>query len=268
MFQSFQKVLKEHVDNIYMVGRLARYETKSQYSNHYLGIVWEFLNPLFQIAVYWFVFGIGLRSGNDVDGVPFLPWMIVGISLWFFVSKAFVQGSNSIYARLNLVSKMNFPMSIIPSYVMLTFFIEHAFILLIIGVVLIGYDIPFSIYILQLPYYLVATFLLSYAFALLFSTFSTLARDFQSLLQSMVRMLFYVTPILWPLTTMPEVIRPILQLNPINYVIEGYRNTFFYHHWFWEHPGYMLYFWSFVAIILLIAAALHVKFRDSFTDYL
>lgn len=263
------KVIKEHLENLYMIGRLARYETKAQYSTHILGVLWELLNPLFQIATYWFVFGLGLRGGRPVDGqIDYLPWLVAGLALWFFISKSIVQGGNSIYARINLISQMNFPISIIPSFVIVTFLTEHMFMLVIVGFIMVSYDIPFTIHLIQLPYYLFATFCFSYSVALLFSTFSSIARDFQTLLQSAIRMLLYLSPILWSINSMPEYLQPFLKLNPLTYLINGYRDSLFFETWFWEHPQLTIYFWTFTLSIYFIASILHVKFRDSFADYL
>lgn len=266
---AFLKVINEHFQNFYMIGRLSRYETKAQYSTHVLGLLWEILNPLFQITTYWLVFGLGLRAGRPVDGgIDFLPWLVAGLSLWFFISKAIVQGGNSIYSRITLVSQMNFPMSIIPSFVIITFLTEHLFMLAIVFIIMIAYDLPFHMQLLQIPYYLLAAYCLSYSIALLFSTFSSIARDFQTLLQSVIRMFLYLSPILWSINSMPEYLRPYLYLNPFAYLIEGYRDALFYQTWFWERPELTLYFWGLTFTTYFVASNLHVKFRDSFADYL
>ena len=131
-------VLKEQINNFYLVRRLSAYEMKSANSNNYLGILWEIINPMIQIAIYWFVFGFGIFNREDVDDHPFLPWLMAGIVVWFFVNPATTQTSKSIYSRLNMVSKMNFPMSVIPSYVIFAKLYQH-FMLLTVIVVLLAF---------------------------------------------------------------------------------------------------------------------------------
>ena len=66
---------------------MAQFQIKISNHNNYLGIAWELLNPALQIMVYWLVFGLGIRSNNPIDGVPFVLWLLVGISMWFLSIK-------------------------------------------------------------------------------------------------------------------------------------------------------------------------------------
>ena len=58
-----------------------------------------------QIAVYWFVFGLGMRSNTPQDGVPFIYWLLVGISMWFFVNQGVLEGTKAIASKYNQVAK-------------------------------------------------------------------------------------------------------------------------------------------------------------------
>ncbi|MDI6535321.1 teichoic acid ABC transporter permease, partial [Bacillus mycoides] len=75
------------------------------------------MNPLIQMSIYCFVFVLGIRWGQGVNGVTFVYWLSAGLVVWFFIIPAMMQDSKSIYTRLNMVSKMCFPMSVIPSFV-------------------------------------------------------------------------------------------------------------------------------------------------------
>src|SRR5699024_4724779 len=111
-------VIKEQIDHFYLIRRLSLYELKSKNKSNYLGMAWELINPLIQILIYWFVFGT-IRQRNDIDlapgmeSVPFLYWLIAAFILWTFFFQSTIQGSKSIFSRLKLLSKMNFPMSVI-----------------------------------------------------------------------------------------------------------------------------------------------------------
>jgi teichoic acid transport system permease protein len=80
---------------------------------------------LIQIAIYWFVFGVGIRARSHVDGVLYIEWMLAGIVVWFFVYQGTLQASKSIYTRVGMIAKMSFPMSAIPSFVIMTKFYQH-----------------------------------------------------------------------------------------------------------------------------------------------
>lgn len=113
-----------------------------------------------------------------------------------------------------------------------------------------------------------ATVMLVFSFSLITSTLSTIVRDVQLVVQSLMRMLLYLTPILWTPEKLPLALQKIMQLNPLCYIVEGYRNAFLGTGWFYEDIKHALYFWGIVFVMLLIGTAIHVKFRKHFVDYL
>lgn len=269
-------VLKEQIDNFYLIGRLSAYELKSKNKNNYLGVAWEILNPTIQILIYWFVFGtivnradVTLTTGADV---PFIAWLMGGFILWNFFYQSTIQGSKSIYTRLAMLSKMNFPMSVIPNFVIFAQFYVHMAMLLIVIIILQFFGYYINIYYLQLIYFLFCTFCLTFSISLITSTLSTIIRDVHMLLNASLRMFLYMTPILWPierfLDTYPTLVM-ILKLNPLYYLIEGYRSALFGIDWYFiTNWQYTLYFWALTFALFLFGSKLHMKFRRHFIDYL
>ncbi len=80
-------LFKEQFKNMGIIFRISRYEDMANYQSHYLGLVWEYLYPLIQIGIYWIVFGVGLKHGQS-NGVDYLPWMVIGITPWFYMNRA------------------------------------------------------------------------------------------------------------------------------------------------------------------------------------
>ena len=262
------KILKEQVAHFPLILRLAIYEIKGKYQMHYLGALWQFLSPLLQVCVYWFIFGVGIRNGEPVGDTPFFIWLLIGLIPWFFISPSIVQGSNSIYNKINLVSKMKFPVSILPSITIISNTFNFIIMLIVLGIVIFLYDINLGIYLVQLPYYFLCLFSLLYAITILCSTISAIIRDFQLMLQSMMRMFFFLTPILWTVDNFPEKYQTIIKLNPFGYIIEGFRDAILSQGWFFEDWRYMFYFWSFTLLILFLGSILHESFKKKFIDYL
>lgn len=272
--KSVIKVLKEQIDYFYLIRRLSIYEIKSSNKNNYLGLAWELINPSIQLLIYWFVFStIRNRDPIEVAGqdVPFFSWLIAAFFLWTFCSQSIIQGSKSIYSRLRMLSKMNFPMSIIPSFVIFSKLYMH-FVLLGISIIILNFMGYYaSIYYLQFIYYIVAAYCLMFSLSLITSTISTLIRDVHMLLNSVLRMLFYVSGVLWPITLLEDfpLLMKIMTLNPLYYLFEGYRAAFFGVEWhFITNWKYTILFWSIVVILLAIGSSLHMKFRKHFIDYL
>ncbi|WP_338470692.1 ABC transporter permease [Niallia sp. XMNu-256] len=270
-------VLKEQINHFYLVRRLSAYEMKSANRNNYLGILWEIINPMIQISIYWFVFGFGIFSSTgraDVtlhgEQIPYFPWMLSGMVVWFFINQAITQGSKSVYTRIRMLSKMSFPMSVIPTYVIFAKLYQHLMLLAVVLVIFQFLGYPINIYYLQLIYFIISTVIFLVVFSLITSTLSTIVRDFQMIIQSLVRVLIYLTPFLWPPYQIePTIIHTIMKLNPFYYLAEGYRASILGISWYpIEHWEYTLYFWGITLVLLLIGSVLHVKFRDRFVDFL
>jgi len=267
-------VLKEQVEHFYLIRRLSLYELKSKNKNNYLGIAWELINPSIQIAIYWFVFGtIRSRAPIEMSGIeiPFFSWLLAGFFLWIFFYQSTIEGSRSIYTRLRMLSKMNFPMSVIPNFVIFSKFYIHLVMLLISIVILQFTGFFVNIYYLQLVYFIIATFCLIYSISLITSTLSTIIRDVHMFLNATLRMLLYLSGVLWPITLLADFPRlmNLMKLNPLLYLIEGYRAALFGTEWYFvTHWQYSLYFWGLVLVLFLFGSTLHVKFRRHFIDYL
>ncbi|MEF2292947.1 ABC transporter permease [Virgibacillus dokdonensis] len=274
MFKEVWKVLKEQYEYRDLIFRMALFENKGMYQIHYLGSLWQFLSPAIQVAIYWFVFGT-IREGAPVDGTPFFLWLIIGLIPWFFISPSIIQGSNSVYQKVGLVSKMNFPVSLLPTIRILSNSFQFFIMMTILFVIVFSYGVEPTLYMFQIIYYLICLFVFLFSFSLLSSTISTLIRDYQTALQSLMRMLLYLSPILWNTSKitsfLPEkgpFIESILKLNPLFYILEGFRDSILGRAWFFEDLVYMGYFWSLILCLLYFGAKIHIKFRRNFMDYL
>ena len=267
-------IIKEQFKHFYLIRRLSLYELKSQNRNNYLGMGWEIINPSIQILIYWFVFGtLRNREPIDVAGheIPFFIWLLAGFFLWIFCYQSIIQGSKSIYSRLRMLSKMNFPLSVIPNFVIFSKLYIHIVMLIISIVILQLSGFFISIYYIQLLYYIFSTLCLLFAISLITSTLSTIIRDVHMFLNSTLRMLLYLSGVLWPITILKDfpIIMKIMMLNPLYYLIEGYRAALFGVEWhFVTHWQYTIYFWVLVVVLFMFGSVLHVKFRRHFIDYL
>ncbi|MFD1363686.1 ABC transporter permease [Lentibacillus salinarum] len=267
-------VIREQIQHFYLIRRLSLYELKSHNRNNYLGMAWEVINPAIQVVIYWFVFStLRERDPVYVGGVevPFFAWLLAAFFLWIFFYQSTIQGSKSIYTRLRMLSKMNFPMSVIPNFVIFSKFYVHLFMLGVIIVIFQFAGYFLNIYYLQLVYFIFASFCLFFAISLITSTLSTIIRDVHMLLNSTLRMMLYLSGVLWPLSMLSEfnTLMNLMKLNPLYYLIEGYRYALFGVDWYFiTHWEYTLFFWGLVIVLFLLGAKIHVKFRRHFIDFL
>lgn len=266
-------VLKEQFQNLGIIRRISKYEEKATYQSHYLGLIWQFLNPAIQIGIYYLVFGLGMRQRSSVDGVPYIIWMLIGITAWFFISGSILGASNSIYKQVGMVSKMKFPVSILPSVNIASNFVSYRAMMGLLVIAMYFGGVTPTIYWLQYIYYFICMIVFLFAFGILNATISVLIRDYHIMLQSVLRLLFYLSGAIWNISTMADfkgkdLIVRILELNPIYYVIEGFRDSFLSRQWFWEKGSNALFFWFVVVFLLMIGSHLHMKFRARFVDFI
>lgn len=264
------KYLKEQILNLQVIVRISQYTDKDNYQSHYLGMAWRILNPAIQIGVYYLIFGVFLKRSTVDIGLPYLPWMFIGMTVWFFCNGTIIASSRSISSQVALVSKMNFPISIMPTITLASQTISF-FVMGIISVIIVISDgFKPTIYWLQLIYYLFAMAMLLLALGIFNATVTTLVRDYQYILQSLMRLLMYVSGTMLDMahfTAIPGFIRQALELNPFYYLIEGFRDTLFSRAWFWEKAPFAIFFWSFTILVLIIGSHIHMKFRDQFADF-
>lgn len=261
----------EQFKNHKLILKLALYNMKSEYANHYLGIFWNIVQPLLQLVVYYLVFGLGLRGGGDklVDGTPFILHLITGLFPWLFISQGINSGASAILSNKGLLSKMKFPPSVFLSISITKNIFNLIFTTLIIFIIsLSNHLVPWWHYI-YFFYFLISSIILIYSISLITSTLTLIIRDTKNLLQNIIRMLFFMTPIFWSIEEAHGILRKIVSLNPFSYLIEYYRLSFvhnnvpFYGNWI-DH----LYFWIFTLLILEIGTIIHYHFKSKLLDYI
>lgn len=266
MWNNVKIVVSENLENRYRLLRLANYELQKQNNETVFGFLWNFLNPALQIFVYWFVFAIGLKSSPPQGDYPYIIWMIVGIIPWLYISTAMMSTMTSILAYGAVLKRMRFPMAIVPVKSVLSAFIGHVWsMLVVVGVILLsGYQI--SSYFLQTLYYAFCSVVLLIGYSLLTSAVNVVFRDFQKLMTSVIRLLFYLTPVVWVQDRLPGHLVFILKLNPFAYIIDGYRDSLLYGRnlmWHWKQG---CYFWTITVLLFVVGCNIHMKFRKKFID--
>lgn len=240
---------------------------KARFSSSFLGTVWAVVQPLTNILVFWFVFQVGLRNG-DVDGRPFIVWYIPAYLIWTFFSDSFSASSNSIREYSYLVKKVNFPVFIIPIVKVLSSLFVHVFFLFFIILINACYKIYPTIYYVQVFYYLFCTMVLLVGLSWLFSALGAIIPDIINIVNVVLQIGFWATPIIWNPNNLSPTVGMILKVNPLYYICQGYRDTFIYGRWFWEDIGLAIYFWFFTLLILVLGIYTFRNLQPRYADVL
>lgn len=246
---------------------LIKNDFKQEYLGSLLGIAWAFIQPTFTILIFWFVFQVGFKA-QPVGEVPFILWLVAGMIPWFFFSESLSKATNSIIANSYLVKKIVFNISVLPIIKIVSAFSVHLFFLCVMMIMFFIYGYSLDIYYIQIVYYLIALVALSYSISLITSTLVVFTRDIGQLVMMTLQFGFWLTPIFWNLQMVPEKYHFLIQLNPLVYIIEGYRDALINKVWFWEHITMSFYFWGIVIIIYLYGKYLFKKLRPFFADVL
>ena len=263
------KILKEHFQYRRQILKLAKADLVKTYRGSALGWSWAVIKPAVRIFVYWFAFAIGLRAQSTVAGYPFFLWLIAGVVPWFYMGDMITLGTSCIRRYSYLVNKMKFPVSTIPTFVSLSnFFICIILIVIVIAIFwIMGY--PPDIYLLQLPFYLLLTFIFFTLWSLFASFIGAMSKDFVNLVKSFVMAIFWLSGILWDADAVTILwLRRFLMLNPVTFLVTGFRNCFINKVWFWEQPKRLIYFAILTGILLILAIWSHRKLRKDISDVL
>ena len=199
-------------------------EIRSKYKNSFLGVVWSFLNPLLQIVVYAIIFSLILKNNQKHYAI----FLCAGIIPWTFFSIAINKSAFTIIENGNIIKKVYFPREIIPISVVtaetINFLIST---LIILGFVIIG-GIGISKYILFYPIVLVTQYLIIMAISFVVSSICVYFRDLQHFIGIILQLLFYAAPIVYSQDVIPAEYQWILKYNPMTYIINAYRDIFYY----------------------------------------
>lgn len=265
MFKSAREVVRENVTNIYRTFSISRYELLADMRDSKLGIFWNFANPAISVFTYWFLFGYVMQR-KSVDDISYIIWMLGGMVVWFFINPCITDGCNAIHSKSDVISRMKFPISILPLSVVFKKLFNHFCIMcIVIPVFLVQGYFP-TVHWLGLIYYLLCAILFAFSLSLTTSVLNMLARDTRKLIVSCMRLLFYFTPILWNVDLLPEWMQKVVSCNPIYYIVQGYRDCFFYHRGFGAYTWSMGWFWGITLVLFFAGSYLMCRFKTKFVD--
>lgn len=263
----FTAFINELFSRRQLILEMTKRDFKSKYLGSYLGMLWAFVHPTVYILILWFVFGFVFKS-QPVNGVPYVIWLMTGIIPWFFFSDALTAATGSILENSFLVKKVAFSIGILPLVKLLSTLVIHLFFLAIILAMFLLSSSTFSLHALQIPYYLFSAFILLTGLAWLFSALIIFLRDVGQLVAMALQFLFWGTPIIWSMKLLPAHYQPIIKLNPVVYIVEGYRDSLINRVWFWEHGPQTIIFWGITCTILILGAVVFRRLRPHFADVL
>ena len=250
-----------------MIWAMTIQEIQRRYAGTLAGFVWSVINPLMMILIYWFVFSVGFRVKPSGD-IPFIVIFCCGFIPWIMFSESLMNSTHSIKANVHLVKKMVFPTEILPVVNLMASLITHSFMLIMLIVLLLLNNITLSFYNFQFIYYFLALSVFTLGLSWFFSAVNVFYSDIGQALSVILNMWFWLTPIVWITDIIPQKYQLIIKLNPMYYIVDGYRASFAYHNPFWYNYKLGIYFWVICLLTLIIGGLIFRKLKPEFADIL
>ena len=269
MIETFKLIIEEHKAFSKQIGMLAKSDLIKTYRGAALGLAWALAKPLITLFVFWFGFTVGLRHGKPINGYPYFLWLLAGFLPWFFMRDMIQGGADCIRRYSHLVTKIKFPISIIPTFTCLSHLVVHLVLCAITLVVFFLWGCKPDLYMLQIPFYMFLMFAFFEVWALFAGMMSAMSKDFLNLVKSFVQALFWLSGVIYDVNGIVNpVIRTILKFNPVTVISSGYRKALIYKVWFWEDKIELLGYATTFTVMLLLAVWSYKRLRKEIPDVL
>jgi ABC-type polysaccharide/polyol phosphate export permease len=243
---------------------LTKRDFKVKYSANIFGFSWAVLEPLAMMVILWFVFTY-LQSGKSTT-VPYSLFLLSGIIAYDLFNKTINSTVKSIKSYSFLIQKVNFRIAIIPIVKILSEIFIHLIVLLIVIIIILFSRVAPSFYWLQILYYLIATTVLLIGISWTTSSIALFFPDISYIITITMRLAFFFTPIFWDAGNITGRFTFLIRLNPLYYIVNGYRDSLLFHIGFWEKPAETLQFWIITLVFLIIGVIVFKRLRPHFAD--
>lgn len=239
----------------------------SFYKQTILGPVWFFLQPMFTALTFTVIFGV--IAEISTDELPRVPFYLCGVILWNYFSETLTKTSDTFAANANIFGKVYFPRLIVPLSIVASNLLKLAVQFLLFTIVWGYYYLTTNKLhpngcILLTPFLILLMGFLGLALGIIISSLTTKYRDLKFLVTFGVQLMMYASPIVYPLSTVPEKYRWILVLNPVTSVIETFKYAFLGSGIF--NPWHLCYSVFFTVLLLLLGIVVFTKVEKSFMD--
>lgn len=243
-----------------------------------LGWVWVFAQPAMYIICFWFALYAGVKAARitGMGGGEYMLWLSSGIIPWFFLQRMLGTGSDVFRGYSYLVTKLKFPVILIPVFVELSGMMLH---LMLLACLLVGYFVaggPPDIYLLQLPLIVVLMYVFSLGWSLMVSPLSAISKDVKNFVNALSTPIFWLSGVLFDVSSINSTaVQTVMLFNPVTFFVSSYRkilrvpsSVLGAREWIWADP---VFFWCGIGVILLtvvVGLAIYSKLRKDIPDVL
>lgn len=262
------ELIKENLDNRCQMWELAKSHQKKKFHGSDMGMLWAFAKPTMYIVVFYGAISIGFKGSKNIDGIicPYFVWLTVGMIAFFYVRDMIINGANCFKKYAPFIAKAKYPVATLPTTVAMAYLLIHLGMLALGVVVCLIFGVLPSMYWLQLPFYMALMVIMVVFWSIGSGILSVIYRDFYNFLQVVNQAVFWLSAILFDVNGLGPHGQMVFMFNPITYIVEGYRNCFCRHVWFWEEPMKLVCFMLVLVIMMSVAIVLYKKVAKMLPD--
>ena len=261
-------LVKSLIKNKDLILYLTKNDFKKKFAGSTLGVFWAFAQPMVTVLLYWFVF-THIRDGSN-DAYPYILFLLGGLVPWFYFSESIVSATNCFMEYSYLVKKVVFDIEVLPVIKLLSGLITHVFFMAITLLLMLILGVMPTFNSIGFIYYTFCLFMFLFGLTYLTSSINVFLPDLGQFISTILQALMWLTPILWNYETTFTTFsfRIIFKLNPLFYIVQGYRAVLFEGQNIFYNPKLMIYFWVFTIALLVVGNIVFKKLRPHFSDVL
>jgi lipopolysaccharide transport system permease protein len=244
----------------FLIWQLVLRDIRARYRGSFFGFLWTFMNPLIQMLIYTLVFSFYMRINME----KYPAFLFCGLIPWTWVSSSVERGMHSIVHSGSLVTKAMLPPHVLPTTMNLSNFVNFIFTLPLLILFLLLFKVYPGLTIFFIVILFVIQFIMLQGVSLIVATLTVYFRDLLHVIPNLLLFIFFGTPIIYPLSMVPEKFRIFVLLNPFTPLIASYQNSLFF-----KNPPplfYLLYSALWAIFLFILGVYLFEKFRDELPE--
>lgn len=200
---------------------LVRRDLKVRFQQTLIGILWIALQPIIQMLIFYLILGVLVRV--PTDAIPYPVFFLSGFVVWQFFAQVVNASAFSLLSNIGVITKIYFPRLVLPLSLTLGALVDFSVSFVILLVLLLANHYPITVRFLLLPVLLIITLFFSSGIGLLFGALMVVFRDTKNLLGFFLMIWMYITPIMFPISLVPENYQVLFRINPMTTLVEVFR---------------------------------------------
>jgi lipopolysaccharide transport system permease protein len=245
----------------HLIRNLVLKDLKLKYRGSVIGFAWSLANPLLMTVIYTFAFTRIMRVG--AEGYVF--YLMLGLLAWTFFASSAAMSTGAIADNGGLVKSVRFPRAILPISTVLFNLVQYILtVLVFLPLMLVYYQVPLAAPMLLFPVFIALQALFTIGLALILATATAFFRDVRHLVDVALAALFWLTPIVYDLSRLPDRLRHAILLNPLTSYVGAYQEIFYYRRW--PEPAIWIAAIGYAVVTLALGLWLIVRHEDSFAE--